>query len=165
MGFEMSYTEIDVNLDPNQVQNRGFWERVLYAILFEVIAIWLSAKFASIVFGHEMNQLLFITVVVAIFAMMWNVLYNVLFDRWLRAHHMIKTRKVRTVHMLMFEFSLMVATCPFIAYYLDISLLEALILDGGFCIFYLVYTYVFAWTYDHLRVLLFKYCFTDSPNK
>ena len=43
---------------------------------------------------------------------------------------------------------LLVALLPFIAWYLEIGLLEAFFLDVSFTLFYLVYTFVFNWLYD-----------------
>ena len=50
----------------------------------------------------------------------------------------------------MFELGLIAILAPFIAWYLGISLITALIMDVGFSGFYLVYAFAFNWLYDML---------------
>ena len=39
---------------------------------------------------------------------------------------------------------------PFIAWYLNISLAHALVMDISFALFYVVYAFVFNWSYDRV---------------
>ena len=51
----------------------------------------------------------------------------------------------------MFEGGLVAVGVPMIAWWLNISLLQAFILDIGVLLFFLPYTYVYHWVYDVLR--------------
>jgi uncharacterized membrane protein len=51
----------------------------------------------------------------------------------------------------LFEIGLILAVVPLAAWWLDIGLWEAFVLDIGIVLFFLPYTFVFNWTYDHVR--------------
>jgi uncharacterized membrane protein len=55
------------------------------------------------------------------------------------------------LHALMFEGGLIIVAVPLIAAWLNISLVQAFILDIGVLLFFLPYTYVYHWGYDVLR--------------
>jgi uncharacterized membrane protein len=50
----------------------------------------------------------------------------------------------------MFEVGLLLALLPMIAWYLDISVVQALMMDVSFALFYMVYAFVFNWVYDRV---------------
>jgi len=62
----------------------------------------------------------------------------------------LKSRIVRVLHALAFEAGLLVVLLPFIAWYLDISLWDAFVLDIALAAFYIIYAYVFNLIYDTL---------------
>lgn len=41
-------------------------------------------------------------------------------------------------------------TIPLFAWWLDISLWQAVVLDAGFLLFFLIYTFIFNWGFDHV---------------
>ena len=51
----------------------------------------------------------------------------------------------------MFEGGLIIVAVPLIAAWLNISLMQAFMLDIGVLLFFLPYTYVYHWGYDVLR--------------
>jgi len=59
-----------------------------------------------------------------------------------------KSLKMRLFHALSFELGLMITFLPVIAWWMGIGLVEALIVDIAFVVFYLVYAFVFTWCYD-----------------
>ena len=54
------------------------------------------------------------------------------------------------MHAICFELGLLAVFLPLTAWYLDISLWQALLLDLGFMLFYLLYGYFYHWAYDVL---------------
>lgn len=135
----------------SQVYHKSAKERLLYAFLFEAFAIGISSPLAAWVFNHSLSEMGVVSVVIAFMALVLNMLYNTLFDYLLKKHNASKTTRVRVLHAVGFEFTLLLISIPFIAWYLDIGLWEALVLDLGFILFYLPYTYVFNLAYDVLR--------------
>jgi uncharacterized membrane protein len=57
----------------------------------------------------------------------------------------------RVLHALMFEGGLIIVAVPLIAAWLNISLMQAFMLDIGVLLFFLPYTYVYHWGYDVIR--------------
>jgi len=51
---------------------------------------------------------------------------------------------------VLFELGLLIVLMPFIAWYLNISLAHALVMDISFALFYVVYAFVFNWSYDRV---------------
>ena len=92
-----------------------------------------------------------IATVIAVMALLWNMLFNSLFDAWLKRHHLSKNIRIRILHAFLFEVGLICFALPFIMWWLNISLWQALTLDIGFILFYLPYTYIYSLIYDTLR--------------
>jgi uncharacterized membrane protein len=59
-----------------------------------------------------------------------------------------KSLPIRIIHALLFEVGLLLILLPFIAWYLEVSLTDAFLMDVSFAVFYLVYAFVFNWVYD-----------------
>ena len=80
----------------------------------------------------------------------WNYLYNLIFDHALLriAGHVKKSITLRVFHAVLFEVGLLLVLLPFIAWYLQVSVLEAFLMDISFAVFYLVYAFIFNWLYD-----------------
>ena len=131
---------------------RTLSDRIRHAISFEVIALLLVVPLGTVAFDHPVQDIGIITVVSATVAMLWNLIYNMLFDRGMQRliGTTVKTRRVRVLHAIAFEAGLLVILLPFIAIYLGISLWQALVMDLSFAAFYMVYAYVFNWAYDRL---------------
>ena len=60
-------------------------------------------------------------------------------------------RSTRGLHALLFEGGLVLVCVPLIAAWLNVSLMQAFILDIGVLLFFLPYTYVYHWGYDVVR--------------
>lgn len=52
------------------------------------------------------------------------------------------------LHTFGFEGGLLIVALPVMSWWLSVSLLEALVLDLGFVVFYLIYAFVYNWGYD-----------------
>lgn len=127
-------------------------DRIRHALSFEIIGILLVVPLGAVGFGVHAVDLGVVAVVGATVATLWNFLYNLMFDRlmkrWVGTVH--KTLPVRILHTVLFEGGLLLFTLPFIALYLGIGLWQALVMDIAFILFYLVYAFVFNWTYDKI---------------
>ena len=81
----------------------------------------------------------------------WNLVFNALFEAWERRQP-VRGRGVarRVAHAIGFEGGLLLWLVPFFAWWLGVSLWQALLMDLGLLVFFLVYTYVFTWVFDRL---------------
>ncbi len=127
---------------------QGVKRRIVYVGLYELFAIVLSAILLQLMSGAGASSL-GIAVVTSIVAIVWNLVFNNLFEYWER-HRTTKGRSigVRILHALGFEGGLVIFLLPIIALWLNVSVLEALMLELGLLVFFLVYTFVFNWVFD-----------------
>lgn len=84
-------------------------------------------------------------------ALAWNYVFNALFERW-EARQVVKGRSLgrRLLHGIGFEGGLVLFLVPLMAWWLNISLLEALIADLAILAFFFVYAIVFTWAFDRV---------------
>ncbi|SNB57378.1 Uncharacterized membrane protein [Marinobacter sp. es.042] len=129
---------------------RSTRDRVRQAISFEVIGLLLSVPLAAVTFGFDMGRTGVLGVVGATIATIWNYLFNLGFDHGLKHFNgsTQKSLRIRFLHAVSFELGLMLIFLPIIAWWMGIGLLQALIVDVAFVVFYLVYAFVFTWCYD-----------------
>ena len=125
-------------------------DRIRHALGFEIIGLLIFAPLASLVFGFELHTMGLMAVVGSIIATIWNYFYNILFDNALLKirGQVQKTVPIRVLHAVLFEGGLLLLFLPMIAWYLDISLWQAFMMDITMATFYLIYAFVYNWIYD-----------------
>nr|WP_312509842.1 multidrug/biocide efflux PACE transporter [Pseudomonas luteola] len=131
--------------------DRSFWERAGHALAFELIALGLCAPVIAWAMGKPMAQIGVLTLMFSTIAMLWNMIFNFLFDRAQNRLGFKRSFAVRLLHGCLFEAGLVVLLVPLAAWWLSISLLQALVLDIGLILFFLPYSVCFNWIYDTLR--------------
>jgi uncharacterized membrane protein len=131
---------------------RSTADRIRHAVSFEIVGLLTATPLGSWAFGLEMHAIGVVALVVATVATLWNYAFNLCFDRammrWLG--HTGKSVLLRIFHAVLCETGLLAISLPFIAWYLQIGLWTALMMDLGFAGFYLVYAFVYNWAYDLL---------------
>lgn len=126
-------------------------ERFFHSLVFEVLAIAICAPLGTWLLGYPLAHIGLLTLMISLVAMSWNMLFNAVFDRIERHRGTARTLAARVLHAVLFEIGLLLAVVPLAAWWLGIGLWEAFVLDVGIALFFLPYTFVFNWTYDHLR--------------
>ncbi len=126
-------------------------ERFLHALAFEVLAIAICAPLGALLIDRPVVDMGLLTLAISLIAMGWNMVFNILFDRAERAWHFRRNFGARIVHAGLFELGLVLLTVPLIAWWLDMGLWQALLLDLGLVLFFVPYTMAFNWVYDWLR--------------
>lgn len=130
---------------------KSYAERVLQAIGFELLAVLLCTPLLAWLMDKPMVDMGVATIAIGLIALGWNVLFNGMFDRLLKRLSLAPNAATRVVHAVLFEGGLVAVSVPLIAWWLNISLMQALILDMGVLLFFLPYTYVYHWVYDVVR--------------
>lgn len=125
-------------------------DRIRHALLFEVIALMLSIPLGNMIYGIEPVHFGVVAIVSSGIAMVWNYLFNLGFDHALLRMRgtPAKTPVLRIVHALMFEAVLLCLLAPLIAWYLQIPLGRAIVMDLSLSAFYAAYALAFNWAYD-----------------
>ncbi len=133
------------------VIDKSFAERAFHAVLYEAVAILLCAPFAAWAMNTSLPKMGALTLAFSAIAMVWNVVFNGLFDRALRRWHFKRTLGMRLLHGLLFECGMFAMGIPLAAWWLDIGFWRAFVLDGALLLFFLPYTVAFNWAYDVIR--------------
>ena len=124
-------------------------DRLRHTVLFEVIALLIAVPLFSAVSGHGMGETGVLALGLSLIAMVWNYGYNVLFDRLLSDKYQTqRSLKIRLLHALFFELGLLIIMLPIVAWWMQLSLIDALFMDIGFAVFFMAYAFVFNWAYD-----------------
>ncbi len=130
---------------------RTIADRLRHSILFEIFGVLTCAPLAAYILDKDLIQVGAISIVLSLFAMCFNYVFNLAFDKILIKKGMdLRKRPVglRVLHATLFEFSLIIFTVPMVAWWLDMTLYHALLADFGFVIFFLVYAFLYNWVYD-----------------
>ena len=126
-------------------------DRVRHTLLFELFGVAICTPLASLILDKNLALIGSLSITISIVAMGLNYLFNLCFDKaMIRLGRPVNVRPVwlRILHAILFEASLLVLTIPMVAWWLDMSLWAAFIADMGFVLFFLIYAFVFNWTYD-----------------
>lgn len=127
-------------------------DRIRQALAFEILGILIVTPLFAWLFVHPMGDIGALAIISGTLATLWNYIFNLGFDhallRWRGTAR--KSLPLRIAHATLFELSFMALLLPVVAWWLDISLLAALVMDLSFAAFYLVYTFVFTCGYDRL---------------
>jgi len=126
-------------------------DRIRHTIGFEVIGLIIFVPFASWLFSFEMVDIGGLAIFFSLLAAGWNYVYNIGFDRALLAIRgsIKKTHLDRVLHAVLFEGGLLIVTLPIIAWWLNVSLWQAFMMDLSMVLFYLVYAWLYNIGYDH----------------
>jgi len=129
---------------------QGLLRRVIFVTLYEIIAIIVSSLLFMAT-GQEAGSSGAMAVAASTIAIVWNVTFNHLFERW-EARQRVKGRSVlrRVVHAMGFEGGLALVLIPLMAWWFGVGLWQATLLEAGLLLFFLLYTYVFNWVFDHI---------------
>ena len=131
---------------------RSTADRIRQALSFEFIGIVIVTPLFAWVFDHPIGDMGALVVLGATAATMWNYIFNLVFDHVLnwRRGDVRKTMPLRIFHAVLFEATLLVLLLPLFAWWLDVSLIAALLMEISFAAFYMGYAFVFTWGYDTL---------------
>ncbi|MCU4674157.1 PACE efflux transporter [Catenovulum sp. 2E275] len=131
-------------------------ERIFHSMLFEIVALIILIPLGSLLSELSTKNLTVITITLGLIAMCWNFVYNKIFDHFFGENRIDRGILIRIVHGVLFEAGLVVLTLPIIMYLLNIDFLNALKLDLGIIIFFLIFAIIFNWSYDKLKYSLFE---------
>lgn len=152
---------VNLSYDLSRMDNRDGWvyphrmrtqvDRLRHTILFELIGLITVTPLATWLLDRDLAMIGTMSIFLSLTAMVCNYIYNLLFDLALKRlgrplNH--RPPKLRALHAILFECSLITITLPVIAWWLDMPLWHAFVADIGFALFFLFYAYIFNWTYD-----------------
>ncbi|ELK0755792.1 multidrug/biocide efflux PACE transporter [Klebsiella oxytoca] len=137
-------------------QRKTLTERVIHAISFEGLATLILAPTAAWLMQRSVVEMGGLSILLATLAMVWNIIYNALFDRLWPTPRVVRNLRVRALHAIGFESGFIIIGVTMVALVLGVSLMQAFMLEIGFMLFFLPYTMAFNWVWDMLRERVIK---------
>ncbi|MDF2178486.1 PACE efflux transporter [Aliiglaciecola sp. CAU 1673] len=134
----------------------NFSSRRVYQVLgYQAGSLLVIAPILSLVSGHNVMQLGTMTLVIALICMLWSYLFNSWFDTLVQRRGKIDSLPgpYRLLHALGIEIGVIWFTTPIIAWWLSLSLWQALVMDMALVAVYFIYTLFYYWLFDALSKL------------
>lgn len=131
--------------------NRSVKERIFHACTFEFFAIVFTMLIGIFLLNKPIEAMGVLSVLISVTALLLNIVFNWLFDRFFPFVNGDRPVKIRMLHAIGFEGTLVLFTVPMIAFFLKVSFVEAFMIEIGLLVFFLFYTYIYNWCYDKVR--------------
>lgn len=145
--------------------NMNTRERIIYSILFEVIALCFMISATRLFTDVEFSSATGLAISLSLIAMCWNYIYNLGFDFKFGYDRINRSLKIRLFHALTFELGLTVLTVPLMMWVLQLEFWVIIIMDIGVILFFLVYAIIFNWCYDLIRARITYIIHYSKTNK
>lgn len=132
--------------------------RIVYVIVFEIIAIISSTFVLMKLSNSDASDSLPVAMMVSLAAVIWNLVYNTAFEAWERRRRFVRrTLWIRSVHAFGFEGGLVLICLPLYMIWYDVGLVKAFMMEVALLIFFLVYTFTFTLIFDKIFTLPHHY--------
>jgi uncharacterized membrane protein len=128
-----------------------FWRKTIYAISFELIGILVASLSLMAMSEASTSQSLILSTICATVALIWSYGFNSLFEAW-EANRPTRGRPLprRIAHAVLFEGGLVVILVPVMAWWLNVTLFQALFFEAGLIVVFIIYTFAFTWAFDRI---------------
>lgn len=125
--------------------------KLVYAVSFEALGTLVASAYLLIVSEASAGSSLALSILTATIALCWSYVFNTGFEAW-EALQSVKGRSLRrrTAHALLFEGGLVLICIPVMAWWLGVTLWQALVYEAGLIVLFIVYTYLFTWGFDRV---------------
>lgn len=130
-------------------------KRWVHALSYEGILLFIMTFALSYMFEMPVELTGSFGLAMAIISVFWNMLYNNLFEKMEHFLNLERGVRIRILHAVGFEGGLLFISVPLIVYSLNLSFLDALLLDVSITLCILVYTFIFQCCYDAIEK---RYC-------
>jgi uncharacterized membrane protein len=138
-------------LDSQESSMQGIKRKAVYVIVFEAIAILICTVSFALASDKSVTHAGALSIANSIIAVAWNLMFTTAFEAW-EARQITRGRSIRRriAHAVVFETGLLVLLVPLTAWWLDITMMQAFVLDIGLAGLFLVYTFAFNWSFDRI---------------
>lgn len=130
---------------------QGLKRRLIYVSLYEAFAIAITSLGLATFASQSLSHAGVAAVASSAIAVVWNLAYNWAFEAW-ESRQIVRGRGFarRVAHAIGFEVGLVLMLVPLFAWWLEVSLWRAFVLDLGLIVFFLVYTFLFNLGFDRV---------------
>jgi uncharacterized membrane protein len=134
---------------------RSFRERAVQTLLYEAGGIAVAAPLYNLIFGAGAAESVTLMLVLSVILLIWIPAFNWLFDlvewRVTRRPASDRPHTMRALHAFGMEATSLVVTVPAIMVVGGHGFWEAVAVDIGLSVVYVIYAYLFHILYDRLR--------------
>jgi uncharacterized membrane protein len=125
--------------------------KIVYAVSFEALGTLVASVYLWLVSEASPASSFALSVLTATVALCWSYVFNSIFETW-EARQPVKGRSLarRTAHALLFEGGLVLLLLPIMAWWLQVSVWQALVYEAGLIVVFIAYTYLFTWAFDRI---------------
>ena len=132
-------------------QARPVLRRVVFVAGYEGLSVLFTVVVLSSLLGHGGGQSTLTAVLLSTTATIWNYVWNTIFEAVERRTGATgRGVGARALHAIGYEGGVLVFTVPLVMFMLGLGLIEALMLEGGLLVFFLVFTVVYTWAFDRI---------------
>lgn len=125
--------------------------RITYVVVFEFFAIIFATILLTFLSTTGAQGNLPIAAASSGAAVVWNFIYNTLFERWERRYDIRhRSLALRAAHAIGFEGGLIVILIPLFMWWYEVGALTALMMEAALLVFFLIYTFLFTLVFDRL---------------
>lgn len=130
---------------------QGTKRRVTYVFFYEVFSFFICAMALAVLSDTSISHTGPLSILIAMIAVTINYFYNHVFEMW-EKKQISKKRTVmrRVVHAIGFQIVLVMILIPLIAWWMQISLIKAFLLDFSLMVLIPCYTFVYNYLFDHI---------------
>jgi uncharacterized membrane protein len=123
--------------------------RVLQALLYEIGAVSVVGPVLALTFDKPASSTFLLAVVLSAIALVWNYLFNAVFERW-ESRQVVKGRSFtrRLAHGAGFEGGLTLMLVPVMALWLDTTFMAAFLANLGLLAFFFAYAVGYTCAFD-----------------
>ena len=130
---------------------QGTKRRVTYVFFYEIFSFFICAMVLAVLSNTSISHTGPLSILIAVIAVTINYFYNHVFEMW-EKKQISKKRTVmrRVVHAIGFQIVLVMILIPLIAWWMQISLIKAFLLDFSLMVLIPCYTFVYNYLFDHI---------------
>lgn len=125
--------------------------RLVYVVGYEGLSVVFTVVVLSVLLGHGGGESTLTAIIVSTTATLWNYVWNTLYEAFERRRGANgRGARDRAIHALGYEGGVLLVTIPLVAILLGVSLLEALAIEAGLLVFFLIFTLAYTWVFDRI---------------
>ncbi|WP_436852666.1 PACE efflux transporter [Nocardiopsis dassonvillei] len=125
--------------------------KLVYVSGYEILGLAVGTAVMSLLTGESPATTGPLALMITCVATVWNLVFNYLFEAWERRQRdRTRTVRRRVLHAVGFQLTLVCFLIPLIAWWLEITLLQAFVLDLVFIVYIPFYTFAYNWAFDRI---------------
>jgi len=130
---------------------QGIKRKLVYVGGYEVLGLVVGTSVMTLLTGDAFSDTGPLALMISVVATLWNMGYNSLFEAWeVRRNDRTRTVWRRILHAVGFQITLVCFLVPLIAWWLNITVVHAFLLDIVFIVYVPFYTLAYHWAFDKI---------------